>query len=174
MLWPIEMKRLFLLTLLVLLLAGCGYHSVGQGRFPDVVRAIQVSLFENRTYEPLLEDIITNQVIEEFSRRRPLSVVSREGEADARLEGAVTRFQVSAISYDQNDRIGQFRATVSIEATLRSFDDGSVLWKGGLSWSQHYPINADKSMQEENEAAAIRLIAERLAQNLYYRMQQNF
>jgi outer membrane lipopolysaccharide assembly protein LptE/RlpB len=168
------MKRLFLLTLLVLLLAGCGYHSVGQGRFPDGVRAIQVSLFENRTYEPLLEDIITNQVIEEFSRRRPLSVVSREGEADARLEGAVTRFQVSAISYDQNDRIGQFRATVSIEATLRSFDDGSVLWKGGLSWSQHYPINADKSMQEENEAAAIRLIAERLAQNLYYRMQQNF
>ncbi|HDR46591.1 MAG TPA: hypothetical protein ENN94_02710 [Geoalkalibacter subterraneus] len=168
------MRRLILLVLLILLLAGCGYQPVGQGSFPDGVRAIQVSLFENRTYEPLLEDIVTHQVIEEFSRRRPLSVVSRESEADARLEGAVTRFQVSAISYDQDDRIGQFRATVAIEATLRSFDDGRVLWKGGLSWSQHYPINADKSVQEENEAAAIKLIAERLAQNLYYRMQQNF
>ena len=168
------MKRLYLLTVLVLLLAACGYHPVGQGRFPDGVRTIQVSLFENRTYEPLLEDIVTNQVIEEFSRRRPLRVVSRENKADARLEGAVTGFQVSAISYDQDDRIGQFRATVAIEAALRSFDDGRVLWKGRLSWSQDYPINTDKSVQEDSEAAAVRLIAGRLAQNLYYRMQQNF
>ncbi len=174
MLWPTEMKHLFLSALLVLLVAGCGYHPVGQGNFPDDVGAIQVSLFENRTYEPLLEDIVTNQVIEEFSRRRPLRVVSGEANADARLEGAVTKFQVNAVSYDPDDRIGQFRATVAIEATLRSLDDGRVLWKGGSSWSQNYPINADKSVQEDNEAAAIRLIAERLAQNLYYQMQQNF
>lgn len=170
--WPTDMTRVVLSGLLVLLLASCGYRPLGQGDFPDGVSSVQVVIFENRTYEPLLEDVVTNQVIEEFSRRHGMRVVTQG--AEARLEGVVKDFRADALSYDTNDRIGQFRATVAIEAVLSSLDDGRVLWKGALSWSQNYPINTDKSVQEENEAAAVRLIAERLAQNLYYKMQQDF
>ncbi len=160
--------------LLPLLLAGCGYHPLGRGALPEGIDTVYVELFENRTLEPFLENTITNEVVEEFSRRRGLRVIEEPSKAEARLEGQVQGYRVDAISFDPDDRIGQFRVTITIEAALRKFDSGRMLWKGQLSWSEEYPINQDKSIQEDNEAAAVREIADRLAENLYFHLQQNF
>ncbi|WP_305043908.1 LptE family protein [Geoalkalibacter sp.] len=168
------MLRLLVLGL-VLLMSGCGYHPLGRGgSLPEGVESVHIALFTNRSLEPFLEDHLTRDVIEEFSRREGLRVVEDPTAADARLEGEILAFRAEALSYDPNDRIGQFRATLTIAAVLRRSDSGLVLWKGQLSWAEKYPIATDKSVQEDNEQAAIRVISRRLAENLYFRLHDHF
>jgi len=168
------MLRLLALGL-VLLIGGCGYHPLGRGSaLPEGVESVYIPLFTNRSLEPFLENQLTRDVVEEFSRRQGLRVVEDPAVADARLEGEILAFRADALSYDPADRIGQFRATLTISAVLRRSDSGLVLWKGQLTWAEKYPIAADKSVQEDNEQAAIRVISRRLAENLYFRLHDNF
>ncbi|MDO3380041.1 LPS assembly lipoprotein LptE [Geoalkalibacter halelectricus] len=163
------------LLLLVLLTTGCGYQPLGRGAgLPEGVETVYIPVFENRTLEPFLENQITRDVIEEFSRREGVRVLAAPQTADARLEGEITAFQAAPLSFGPEDRIGQYRVRVTIAVTLRRTDTGLVLWRGQLDWSEQYPTAADKSVQEDNEQAAIRVISRRLAENLYMRLHDNF
>ncbi|WP_052445832.1 LptE family protein [Geoalkalibacter ferrihydriticus] len=161
--------------LLLLFAGGCGYHPLGSGNgLPEGVESIYIGVFDNRSLEPFLENQISRDVVEEFSRRKGLRVVEDPRAADARLEGEVITFHAGALSFGPEDRIGQYRATLTIAATLRRSDSGLVLWRGQLSWSEKYPVVSDKSEQEDNEQAAIRVISRRLAENLFVRLHDNF
>jgi hypothetical protein len=172
--WPIDM-RFWLILGLALLLSGCGYQPIGRTTGPPQgVETVYIPLFVNRSLEPFLENLITQNVIEELSRRQGMRVVEDAGRADARLEGEILSFRADAVSFGPDDRIGQYRAAMTIGAVLRRTDTGMVLWKGQLSWSQLYPVDLDKSIQEDNEQAALRVISRRLAENLYFRLHDNF
>lgn len=163
------------LLLLLFLLAGCGYHVQGrQSNLPPDVRLVFVELFDNRTLEPFIENTVTSRISERFSRGRVLQFVGDGSGADAVLSGAVTDYQSDPISYDPQDRILEYRSTMSVTALLRRTSDGQVVWRGGATWTQEYPASRDKALQEDREDAAIRVIAERLADELYSRITSNF
>ncbi len=63
---------------------------------------------------------------------------------------------------------------MSVNALLRRSSDDRVLWKGVVSWTQAYPAGDEKNIQEDNEAAAIALISRRLAEELYFRLNDDF
>jgi len=169
------MRRLFLLLPGLLCLFACGYHFTGNGKnlYPEV-HSLHIELFSNRTVEPFLENRITTSVIDRFARKRPEQVAGDRAGAEAVLTGTVTEYRTDPISYDRNDVITEYRSTMAISATLRQTSDDRVLWKGSLAWSEEYPASLDKAVQEDNEAAAIAIIAERLAQELYFRITENF
>lgn len=169
------MRRLGLLLAAVLLLGGCGYHLPGRGEnLPPEVQTLHIELFGNRTTEPFLENRITDSVTDRFARKRTLRLVEKGERADAVLSGVVAAYRTTPISYDRNDVITEYRSTMSIAATLRQTADDRVLWKGSVDWSEEYPASLDKSAQEDNEAAAIVVIVDRLAQELYSRIMENF
>jgi outer membrane lipopolysaccharide assembly protein LptE/RlpB len=159
----------------LLLLTGCGYHLPGRGgNLPSEVQSLYIELFNNRTAEPFLENSITDSMIARFARNRPLRMVEKRDIADAVLSGVVTAYSTSPISYDRNDVITEFRSTMTIAVTLRQAADDRILWKGSIDWSEEYPANLDKGVQEDNEAAAIAVIVDHLAQELYFRIMENF
>ena len=159
----------------LLLLTGCGYHLPGRGgNLPSEVQSLYIELFGNRTAEPFLENRITDSVIDRFARKRPLRLVEKRDIADAVLSGVVTGYSTSPISYDRNDVITEFRSTMTIAVALRQTADDRILWKGSIDWSEEYPASLDKSVQEDNEAAAIAVIVDRMAQELYFRIMENF
>jgi len=169
------MRRFFPLLAVLLCVWSCGYHFPGNGSsLPGQVRSLYIELFTNRTAEPFLENRITSSVIDRFARRSPGQVVDDRSGAEAILSGMVTEYRTESISYDSNDMITEYRSTMSISVTLRQTSDDHVLWKGNLAWSEEYPASRDKAVQEDNEAAAIDVIAERLAQELYSRITENF
>jgi len=169
------MRRFFLLLPCLLCLFGCGYHFPGsESNLPAEVRSLYIELFANRTVEPFLENRITTSVIDWFARRNPRQIVEGRSGAEGVLTGAVTKYETEPISYDRNDEITEYRSTMTISATLRQTSDDRVLWKGRLEWSEEYPASLDKAAQEDNEAEAIAVIAERLAQELYFRITENF
>jgi outer membrane lipopolysaccharide assembly protein LptE/RlpB len=158
-----------------LLLGGCGYHLPGRGAgLPAEVQTLYIELFSNRTTEPFLENRITDRVTDRFARKRSLRLVEKRDRADAILTGVVTSYLTTPISYDRRDVITEYRSTMTIAVTLRQTADDRVLWKGSVDWSEEYPASLDKSVQEDNEAAAIAGIVDRLSQELYFRIMENF
>ncbi len=161
--------------ILLLVLFGCGYQFAGRSdSLPGGVQTVHLSLFANQTAEPQLENFLANKVSEVFARNSSISQIEKVELAEAVLSGEILSYGSSAISYDQNDDISEYRVTMVVAATLRQVADGRALWQGTLSWSGEYPAADNKTLQEDFERAAAEEISLRLAEELHSRLTNNF
>ena len=167
-------RRLGILCCVLVLLAGCGYHRLGQGESLGGVSAVKVDLFANHTYQPFLENILTNAVTQRFLRTASWRLVEDDAKADAVFSGTVDDYHSDPISFDAHDNVLEYRAHMKVSGELRRQADGKVLWKGSLTWSDEYPGSLDKGQQADEESAAINSIAERLAEEFYFHLTDNF
>ncbi len=167
--------KLFGLLVLAFGLVACGYNFPGNsGTLPGGVEKVYIPLFINQTAEPQLENTMTNMVSEVFSRNRNIVQVKSSQEADAVLQGVVSNYSSKAISYDQNDDIGEFRATMTVTMTLVSTETKLPLWEKEISWKKVYNAADDKSLQEDYEQDAIEEISRRLAEEILYQLLDDF
>ncbi len=161
--------------LFLLFIGGCGYHVQGRGdNLPADVHTVYVEMFANKTLEPLLDTIVSEFVNVRFIRGRFLRVVDRPDRADAVLSGEVSTYSTTPVAYDRRDEITRYNSTMTASARLVRTGSKEVLWKGMVSWNEEYQANRDKTLQEDNEAAAIRVISERIAEEVYFRLGDNF
>jgi len=125
------MKRsALLMSLLLLLLAGCGYHTpnAGDAWIGQQGRTLYVELFANRTVEPYLDSIVTEEIAIQLSRSRLAELTEERKGADLLLGGVVTNFDSNAVAYDAKDDISEYRASMTVKARLVRRGDGKVLW----------------------------------------------
>jgi outer membrane lipopolysaccharide assembly protein LptE/RlpB len=169
------MRRLALVLLLLPLLCACGYRFTGRdaGALAGVA-TLRIELFGNRTAEPYLENRVTDAVTLRFARTPGLQLLEGSGAAGALLGGTVLAYSTDPIAYDRDDRVTEYRSVMTVEAVLTDADGGRVLWKDRVEWSEEYPVSIDKSAQEDAEAAAIAVIADRIAQQLHARILDGF
>jgi outer membrane lipopolysaccharide assembly protein LptE/RlpB len=168
-------RRIFAIGVLLAGLFGCGYHLQGRGdTLPGGVRYVHVAIFRNATYEPFLENAVTNALIDRLASSPGVELVANPDMADAVLTGSVTRYTNSSLSYDGNDRIAEYRARMTVEAALRHADTAQVLWKGTSHGTEDYLASADKAQEDDREEAAVAEVARRLADELYSRMIDDF
>lgn len=171
--------RTALISLLLLLLSslfsGCGYHSIaqdGEKHFGEGA-TVSIPIFSNKTFKPDLENLLLNNLIGEFAKRKGLRVVDRET-SDYTLSGEVLTYGKTAVSYTGYDIVKEYKATITIAATLRKNSNQKVIWRGQLSWSQDLPASSDIAIQQNSEDAAIQVICQRLAQQLYLKIHNDF
>ncbi|TYP00142.1 outer membrane lipopolysaccharide assembly protein LptE/RlpB [Geothermobacter ehrlichii] len=172
-------SRSFLLgTLLLaglLLVAGCGYRLAGQGTsLPGGVKSLYIASFANKTAEPFLDTAISNALSRRFNRSRNLRVVAEENQAEAVLSGAVVGYSSRPLSYDRQDRVREYRSKMKVEGRLTSVSDGRILWQGSVGWQEDYAASDNLALQEDRERAAVEVLVERLADELYYRLMDDF
>lgn len=167
------MKRLVLAALATLVLASaCGYHTPATGdSWPGQDgRTLYVALFANRTVEPYLDSVVTDEVAMQMSRSRVVELIEERDVADLVLDGTVSAFDSQALAYAADDRISEYRASMTVSARLLRRSDGAVLWQDHLTRQQTYPATLDKSLQQEGESLAARVIARRIAEDLVARL----
>lgn len=168
-------RLLILLVLLSLLLPGCGYRLQGRtDALPGNVRNLYVELFRNDSYKPFLENALTNAVVGRFARHDRLEIVEQHARAEGILSGRIVGYSRSALSYDRDDRIAEYRSKITVNAVLRRADNGEVLWKGNVSWQEDYTASSDKALQDDREQAAIQVVSQRVADELFSRLIDNF
>jgi outer membrane lipopolysaccharide assembly protein LptE/RlpB len=160
----------FIAAALLLAAFGCGYHLQGRGALPAEVRTLYIEMMENGTRKPFLENMVTTAVVERFSRHPHLVIVEDRNRADAILGGKIIGYRRNSIAYDRNDDIAEYRSQIVLDAALRRGDDAAALWKGRISWAEEYTTSDDKALQDARESAAIDLVSERLADELYSRV----
>lgn len=167
--------RYLAVVVLLVGLVGCGYNFPGKGgALPGDVHKVYIPLFTNRTAEPQLENLLSSNVSEVFARNANIFQVEKQQQAEAILEGTIVSYGNRALSYDSNDDISEYRATMIVEVKLRQVTDGRLLWQGKVSWDDEYVAADDKTVQEDLERDAIEEISLRLAEELLSRLLSDF
>lgn len=159
----------------VWLLSGCGYHLPGRGdAIPADVQKIFIALLENRTTQPFIENTLTSEVRDQFTRRPGFEVVSERDKADAVITGAIIRYTTSAIAYDEKDNIREYRAVMTAEFRFERIDGSEVLWQGNVTWDEEFMADKDRALQLNYETEAQETLSSRLASELFNRIVDNF
>lgn len=117
---------------LVLTLAGCGYHLAGTGAtVPAGARTVSVAVFANHTREPGLEVTLRRTIEEEFRTRGPLDVVP-DPEGDLVVSGAIRRFHARPVAFTGTSEAVQFQGIVQVSFRLVERSTGRVLYENRL------------------------------------------
>jgi hypothetical protein len=164
------MSRFRPLSLLMLLaLAGCGYRFTVGGPLPAGLESVAVTLLENRTAEIGAEQVITNELIYEFTRNG--HPVRSADAANGVLSGEVTNMAVETVSRAGEITSLERRITATVRLILVD-RDGERLWTGaGIQASEAYAVFSEKVATDTSKRRAIRTLARRLAERVYGRIQ---
>jgi outer membrane lipopolysaccharide assembly protein LptE/RlpB len=162
--------------LIVVLLAGCGYHTPGSSDTwaGGDARRVYIQLFDNQTVEPYLENYITNALVAELSRSRLMVLTEDQALADVRLVGEVNAFSSNALAYGSTDRITYYRATMVVSARLLSKDSNQAVWQQSLQRTEDYLGTVNKNLQLEGERLAAQQVSQRLAEDIYSNLLNSF
>jgi outer membrane lipopolysaccharide assembly protein LptE/RlpB len=162
--------------LVVIVLSGCGYHTPGASDnwVGGDARSVNIQLFINQTGQPYLDNYMTDALVSELSRSRFLTITENPELADLLLVGEVKHFSSYAISYGSNDRITDYRATMTVAARLVRSGSSEVLWQENLQRSEDYLATLDKNLQESGERLAAIQVAQRLAEDINAHLLNSF
>ena len=114
--------------------AGCGYHPVVrdvESRFGEG-KTVSIPIFANKTYKPNLENILLNDLIDEFAKRKGLRIEEVVA-SDYTLSGEVLTYGKVAISYTGYDivNLGSFdlnATSVSFPGAADNFAIEDLVW----------------------------------------------
>ncbi len=164
-----------LLVLVFGMAIACGYRFAGSGAFPEGVETIFIEVIENRTSQIGVEQIVTNQLIFEFSRQRESSLVSKPDQADAVIKGAINSIRTRTISRLDSEVANEREVVMTVDLRLIKKDGGAVIWAAnGLSDREAFDVASDKIQTDRNEEAAIRRLSERLSERIFNRLTDDF
>lgn len=151
--------------------AACGYRFAGSGRLPQG-KTIFVDVLANRTAETGVENTFTADLRYEFVRNNMF--VSRD-KADGILSGVISSLRVETISRKSQHTSQERRVTAAVDLKFQD-RGGKVLWSvTGLSASESYPVILDdNAVIDENKREAIKKLSKRIAENIYYRLTEDF
>jgi outer membrane lipopolysaccharide assembly protein LptE/RlpB len=153
----------------IFLLAGCGYHTVGQAnRMPPNMHVLAVPVFTNQTQTYALEQLLTRQVVREFvSRSNYRVVVKQDDTADATLKAVILTATSAPLTYDpQSGRISSSQVTVTMKVTLTD-RSGRVLFENpNYTFRQQYQISQQVDSFFKEETPALMRMAQDFARTL--------
>lgn len=159
--------RRFLLVIVLfplLIAADCKEPALS---LPSHIRSIAVPTFANRTSRAGLEFDVTQRVLNEFAASSQLAVKPNPDEADAIIKGEIYDYQRIPISWDQTNRIVQYK--IRILARVEFFDrvNNVSIFKvsEGLDGITSYSLLA---APPETEESAIFKASDELARDILF------
>ena len=156
---------------------GCGYHRAGAAaHLPNTVRTLAVPMFRNTTQSYHTEAALTQAVVRELSSRTSYHLLTgNHGDADATLEGTITGFRVSPLTY--NSRTGQSSSfLITIKASVKLVDrDGRVLYQNpSYLFRQQYETTQDLASFIQEDNPAVQRLARDFAQSVVSDILESF
>lgn len=169
------MNRLLITALMFLLVAGCGYRLSDETlHLPDDASVLFIEMFENRTLEPYLENILTTHFTRRLLLLPDIHLIEKTADADAIVSGIILGYNVESSAYNEQNIVTQYRATMTVEAEFRRQADGKILWRGNLIRFQTFPADLDLKRQDDLERIAQDILSARLAEELSARLTETF
>lgn len=150
------MVRILGLISLAVIASGCGVYSFS-GSMSSGIESIAVPVFENESVEYGVAEELTTGIIDRFVEDNTLKVRSRSN-ADAVLEGVIVKYERVAYTYDEGDKVQEYKVNIVARIGLRK-SDGSLVWED-QSMTGYGIFNAATELEEDGKSRAIEKIAE--------------
>ncbi|MEK8024158.1 MAG: LptE family protein [Candidatus Hydrogenedentota bacterium] len=147
----------------LLLAADCKEPEIS---LPSHIRSIAIPTFVNRTSRSGLELDVTQRVLNEFTASSKLAVTPNVSEADAIIMGEIYDYQRTPISWDQTNRIVQYKIKIRARVSFEDRTTGQTIWRvedvdGITSYSQI-------ASPPETEESGIFKAADELARDILF------
>ncbi len=152
----------------LLLLGGCGYHSVNSAvHLPSTVHTLAIPSFRNTTNAYHTEAIFTQAVIREFTSRTSYRIIAGDDPgADATLQGTITSFQIIPLTYDNvTGQTSSYLVTITARLVLQDRRQ-KVIWQNpSYLFRSQYEQTQDLASFIQEDSAATRRLARDFAQS---------
>jgi len=170
-------RAVLLMSLAVMLQAGCGYQVAGHNNsLPKSIHVVAVTALENKTTSYRIEQKLTSATVHEFLARTPYKIVSSAPDGDAVLRGKVVSVEAVPLLFDtQSGRATTMLVTVKCEVSLTESATDKVLYHSeNFVFRNEYEISTDiRSFFEEQDPALDRL-AQDFARKLVAAVIENY
>ncbi len=167
-----------LLTLLVLLpVAGCGYHQAGAAtHIPAGVRTLAVPVFATNAQAYHTEMAFTQAIIRELNTRTRYRVLNQDSaDADATLHGTILTQTVAPLTYDSNTgQSSSYLVTITAKVALTAHDGHTLYRNDAIVYREQYQSTQDLSGFIQEDGYAVKRIANDFAQAVVSDMLESF
>ena len=160
--------RTLSLLLLLLIVAGCGYHNPNmlppeqQGK----VIKLYIPIWPNPTNEIRLASDIHNALQDWLGQSKQFTLVNSAGEADYILNGQIGAVSYSGQSYTVSNQALALNATLSVNYTVTDTSTGKAAWQAnGFTLTETYSLQSDA-----NKKLALDTLVDNLAEQIYIRL----
>lgn len=163
----ITLKNLSLL-LVLLIAAGCGYHTPNMLPPEKQGRALKlhVPIWPNPTNEIRLASDIHNALQDWLGQSKQFTLVNNAGEADYVLNGRINAASYTGRAYDAKDRAQALIATLNVDYTVTDTRTGKPAWEAkGFVLTETYSLQTDAHKKQ-----ALETLVDNLAEQIYIRL----
>jgi len=176
--WDNNMTRrayILILAVLSVALCSCGYSMKGSATMNgspgrSAYHSIAVPMFENDTFEPLIEKAVSSALKEEILHDGRLVLAGPE-DADLVVIGRVKSFELQPLTYDPLERIQEYRLIIISEVRVKERGSEKVLWKDSTIESHaDYRVTQDVTKSKINRIEAVRKASKSLSEKFVIRM----
>ncbi|MFH2107510.1 MAG: LptE family protein [Chrysiogenia bacterium] len=165
---------IWLLLAAAILNLQCGYRLSGRGRnLPAAAQTIAIPDFINQTSREAVEQFITFAVRDEFIKRSRLHLAESEGTADLVLEGKITAFSTTPISYSEAGAANLYEVRLSLDVRLIDMKANELFYQGsGMSFRETYETDSADFFSQET--GSLVKIAAKFAASIVSSILENF
>ena len=168
----IKFCRCFMFVMLGLVMISCGYRVASREQLPGGISTIGVAVLNNRTGLSGLEAVVSNALVDEFTRRRPNFVVDAQ-RADAVLSGSIDSLANETVARRGTLTALERRMTITVSLVLRN-PKGETLWAQTITAQETYGVRDHQAETEMNLRLAAAIVARRLGEYTYERLTDAF
>jgi outer membrane lipopolysaccharide assembly protein LptE/RlpB len=171
-----KLPAVVLLALSLSLTVGCGYALVGRAsNIPAEIKSVYIKPFENRTQRSQVDQEVTRAIAEEMVNRQRFSVLGNADEADAELDGAITGFGVTPVTFDATGRATEYEISITAAVTFKRKGAQEPIWSNNrYVFRESYPIEVEGTDFVDREDQAIRDAALRFSQAMVADLLEGF
>lgn len=151
-------------VLVVLMLPGCGYYSFSGASIPAHLTTIAIPLAEDNSLSPLtvLDEALTDLLVDRFVRQTRLVLTTDENEADILLTSRISRYTNAPTAVSGQERAQFNRITVTVSARYYNRVDDDALERTFSNFDDYDPLEGGLEAEETAALAALESIADDL------------
>jgi len=155
--------RGLVLSLLVVIVSGCGYRLASRKGDVGNGQTIAVPTFINSTYTYRIEQRMTESVRKELARRTHYRVTSADT-GDVVLRGEVLGYSTAPTVFDPSGRAAQYALGLSMKVLITESSTGKVLFENGaMTVRETFQLSQNSGDFVPEDPAAVDRLAESFA-----------
>jgi outer membrane lipopolysaccharide assembly protein LptE/RlpB len=129
------------LSMLVIVLSGCGYQLSGRpGTIPANLRRVAIPMFTNGTAEPRLEQLVTAAVRTQL-QRDGRARLGTDANSTSRLRGVITNYQLQLLANNRDDFALEYRIAVDVHVTVEDLQLRQTVLDQTLAVTTEYVVS---------------------------------
>lgn len=145
---------LFILGLMAL---RCGVYSFSGSTLPPHINTVGIPLFEDRTTEFGIDQLLTDALIEAVTEDNTLKIANPRN-ADALISGVIVSVKDRAGQYSADETASDYRVFINVKAQFEDVKKRLILWEDSITQWGSYETDRNAGIEEALEKISTEIL----------------